>query len=198
MRPRSDAELVTAARRGDGDAFSELVVRHQDRVMNLVMKFVHNPTVAEDVSQRVFINAFTRLKEFKGDAAFTTWIYRIAFNESISTLRYEGRRKAASIYSDEDGLIAEPAAPHDPSQHLEREEARSILQKALKRIDPEDRKILLLREMEEMSYEEISGILGIPVGTVRSRLHRAREALREVLGGTGRAAGRLSLGSETP
>lgn len=197
MRPRSDAELVAASRRGDGDAFSELVVRHQDRVFNLVMKFVRNPTLAEDVVQRVFINAYQRIRDFKGDAAFTTWIHRIAFNESISTMRYEGRRRGPSIYTEGDGLLVEPEDTHDPSESLDREDRRAMLMKALQTIEEEDRRLLLLRELEELPYEEIASILDIPVGTVRSRLHRAREALREALAGRG-AAGRLSLEGNAP
>lgn len=197
MRPRSDADLVAASRKGDGDAFSELVVRHQDRVYNLVMKFVRNPTLAEDVVQRVFINAYQRVRDFKGDAAFTTWIYRIAFNESVSTMRYEGRRRGPSIYGDGDGLIVEPEDTHDPSEGLEREDRRALLMKALSLIAEEDRRLLLLREMEELPYDEIASILDIPVGTVRSRLHRAREALRAAIG-TGGAAGRLNLEGDAP
>lgn len=179
---RADAELVAAARRGDNDAFGALVVRHQDRVYNIVLKYVGNAAAAEDVSQRVFINAFTRLKDFQDKAQFTTWVYRIAFNESITYMRYEGRRRAVSIYSgDNDGLIAEPAIDADPASTGEHEDRRALLQAALAQIDPEDRKILLLRELEEMSYEQIAEVLEVPVGTVRSRLHRAREALRDIL-----------------
>ena len=197
MRPRSDAELVSAARKGDGDAFSELVIRHQDRIYNLVMKFVRNATLAEDVVQRVFINAYQRVGDFKGDAAFTTWIYRIAFNESVSTMRYEGRRRGPSIYGDGGGLIVEPEDAHDPSEGIEREDQRALLMKAMQLIEEEDRKLLLLRELEELPYDEIASILDIPVGTVRSRLHRARESLRAALGTRG-AAGRLSMEGQTP
>jgi RNA polymerase sigma-70 factor (ECF subfamily) len=180
--PRSDAELVDAARRGDRDAFGELVVRHQERVYNLSLRFLGNPTAAEDLAQRVFISAFTQLKHFKGEAAFTTWIYRITFNESVTVRRTEGRRRAVSIHGADEGLIAEPAETDDPAEALTQQEERGALHRALQEIGAEDRKILLMREMEEMPYEQIAAVLQIPVGTVRSRLHRAREALRAALG----------------
>jgi RNA polymerase sigma-70 factor (ECF subfamily) len=178
--PASDADLVHAARAGDKEAFSELVLRHQDRVCNLVTKFTRRPDLAEDVAQKVFINAFRRLGEFEGGAAFSTWLYRIAFNESISALRSEGRRRTISLDAGgEDGPAFEPAADPLPPEGSERREERDRLQTALARINPEDRQILLLREMEGLDYAQISSILEVPVGTVRSRLHRARESLRE-------------------
>lgn len=178
MADRSDAELLAAAQAGHRDAFSDLVLRHQDRIYRLALKFVRRPDLAEDVAQRVFLNAYARLAEFKAEAAFTTWLYRIAFNESVSTLRYEKRRRMAPI---QEGAGEAPAVDGNPSEAMEREEARSRVQAALARIDPEDRALLLMREMEGLDYSRIAQVLEVPVGTVRSRLHRAREALRAEL-----------------
>ena len=181
-QPEDDADRVARARAGDTRAFDDLVRAHQDRVYNLLLRFLNNRDHAGEVAERVFINAWTQLKNFKGDSRFSTWLYRIAFNESVTFRRYEGRRRAASIYSEEEGgLAVDPADDRDPSEPLHAEDARRTLERALSHLDDDDRRILLLREVEGLPYEEIAAALDVPVGTVRSRLHRAREALRERL-----------------
>jgi RNA polymerase sigma-70 factor (ECF subfamily) len=186
MGPPSDEELIRRARGGDRDAFGMLVERHQDRIYNAVLRIVGNTAAAEDVTQKVFVNAFLRIREFTGGSLFTTWLYRIAHNEAISNLRYEGRRRAVSLdrtSSDEEepSLPEPPDMNADPAAAAERQEDVEMLHRALARLDPEDRSILVLREMEGLSYEEIASAMSIPIGTVRSRLYRAREALRKSL-----------------
>ncbi len=176
-----DRELIERARKGDGDAFGILVVRHQDRIYTAVLRFCGDAEDARDIVQRAFLNAWRRLGTFKGDSAFSTWMYRIAFNESVSFRREGGRRKLVPLASGDDDPGPEPADDRAPSDRLESAENRAKVQEALNQLDPEERKILILKELEDRSYDEIAEILEIPKGTVRSRLFRAREALREKL-----------------
>jgi RNA polymerase sigma-70 factor, ECF subfamily len=176
-----DRELVARAQRGDAEAFGRLVARHQDKVFNAVLRFCGHHEDACDITQRAFINAFRKLAEFKGDSAFSTWMYRIAFNQSVSFRREAGGRRPASLYGRDDELAVEPEVAHDPGERLDAEDHQRLVQRALLMLDEDDRRIVVLKDLEERSYEEIAGILDIPKGTVRSRLHRARLQLREKL-----------------
>jgi RNA polymerase sigma-70 factor (ECF subfamily) len=180
-RDLPDRELVARCQIGEVDAFNELVGRHQDRVYAAVTRFCGNGEDAADVVQRAFINAYRKISEFKGDAAFSTWIYRIAFNQAIS-FRRENRRPSVSLHAkDEDGLIAEPVDERAPGESMESEETRKKVQQALERLEEQDRQIIILKDLQGHSYDEIAAILQIPKGTVRSRLHRARMELKEKL-----------------
>jgi len=176
-----DRQLVERSQGGDVDAFRTLVQRHQDRIYTAVLRFCGNAEDANDIVQRAFINAYRKVKEFKGDSAFSTWMYRIAFNQSVSFRRENARHQAPSIYGKDDELAVEPSEERDPGGRMEIEESRRKVQEALLKLDPEDRKIIVLKDIEDRSYEEIAGVLEIPKGTVRSRLFRARQALKEVL-----------------
>ncbi|MBI2930850.1 MAG: sigma-70 family RNA polymerase sigma factor [Planctomycetes bacterium] len=176
-----DRELVARAQQGDVEAFNILVLRYQDRIYNAVFRFCGNHEDASDVTQRAFINAYRKLSEFKGDAAFSTWMYRIAFNQSVSLRREGGHRRAVSIYGKDDDLVVEPEVNHNPTGRMETEESRRQVQRALLMLAAEDRRIIVLKDLEDRSYEEIAAILDVPKGTVRSRLHRARLELREKL-----------------
>jgi len=173
----ADRELVDRARRGDGDAFGLLVVRHQDRIYTAVLRFCGDAEDARDIVQRAFLNAWRRLESFKGDAAFSTWMYRIAFNESVSFRREGGRRRLAPLTES----APEPADDRRPGDRLDSAEARGQVQQALSLLDPDERKIIILKELDGRSYDEIAEIMEIPKGTVRSRLFRAREVLRDRL-----------------
>jgi RNA polymerase sigma-70 factor (ECF subfamily) len=180
-RDLPDRELVARCQIGEADAFNELVGRHQDRVYAAVTRFCGNGEDAADVVQRAFINAYRKISEFKGDAAFSTWIYRIAFNQAIS-FRRENRRPSISLHAKgEDGLIAEPIDDRAPGESMESEETRKKVQQALERLGEEDRQIIILKDLQGHSYDEIAAILQVPKGTVRSRLHRARMELKEKL-----------------
>ena len=180
-RDLPDRELVARCQLGEADAFNELVSRHQDRVYAAVVRFCGNGEDAADVVQRAFINAYRKIGEFKGDAAFSTWIYRIAFNQAIS-FRRENRRPSLSLHAkDDDGLIAEPVDGRPPGESMESEETQKKVREALDGLDEEDRKIIVLKDLQGHSYDEIASILEIPKGTVRSRLHRARLELKEKL-----------------
>ena len=183
LRDLPDRELVArCARQDDPAAFNELVVRHQERIYAAVRRFCGNDEDACDVVQRAFLNAYRKIGEFKGDAAFSTWLYRIAFNEAVS-YRRERRRPAVSLEMSDDGArpALEPAERIDPAARLESEETQKKVQQALDLLSDEDRQVILLRDLQGHSYEEIAEILGIPQGTVRSRLHRARLELKERL-----------------
>ena len=173
----ADRELIFRARGGDGDAFGLLVVRHQDRIYAAVLRFCGDAEDAREIVQRAFINAWRRLDSFKGDSAFSTWMYRIAFNESVSFRREGGRRRLVP----QSESSPEPADDRRPGDRLDTDESRSQVQEALNRLDAEERKILILKELEDRSYDEIAEILEVPKGTVRSRLFRARASLREKL-----------------
>jgi RNA polymerase sigma-70 factor (ECF subfamily) len=164
--------------------------RYQDRLYNTVFRLVDNAEDAQDVVQEAFINAYQSLDSFKGDALFFTWLYRIAMNAAISLKRR--RRTTLSIYakigpfrSDSDPNV-EPLDESDgnqPGDALERAEEEARLQAALNRLSAEYKTVLVLKDIEGRKYEDIAEILGVPIGTIRSRLHRARLELRDLLAG---------------
>ena len=180
LRELPDRELVLRCQRNESRAFDELVARHQDRVYTAVTRFCGNAEDAADVVQRAFINAFRKIQEFKGDSAFSTWLYRIAFNQAIS-FRRENKRTALSIYAKDDEKIVEPAVDSNPTEKLEGEETQKKVQQALELLEEGDRQIILLKDLQGHSYDEIASIMQIPKGTVRSRLHRARLELKSKL-----------------
>ena len=178
----NDRQLIADCLGGQRDAFGELVSRYQARLYNAAIRLVDNPEDAADVVQDAFLNAFQSLHSFKGDAEFFTWLYRIAFNTAISLKRK--RRAAISLDSvgPEGGID-----PDDPSEYvkpglaLERSEEEQQLQEAMVRLSHEHREVLVLKDIEGMRYEDIAEILKVPIGTIRSRLHRARLELRDLL-----------------
>ena len=176
-----DRELVRRSQRGEQEAFGELVQRHQDKIYNFVFRSCGHAEDAGDITQRVFINAFRKIDTFKGDSAFSTWIYRIAFNQFISFRRERRHREASLTPRDEEGAGIEPAEDRSPSEPMESEETRKKVQQAIDLLEEEDRRIILLKDLQGHSYDDIAAILGVPKGTVRSRLHRARLELRTKL-----------------
>jgi RNA polymerase sigma-70 factor (ECF subfamily) len=181
LRELPDRELVLRCQRNESRAFDELVARHQDRVFTAVTRFCGNSEDAADIVQRAFINAFRKIQEFKGDSAFSTWIYRIAFNQAIS-FRRENKRNTVSIYGkDDDNKVVEPAVELNPTEKIEGEETQKKVQQALELLEEGDRQIILLKDLQGHSYDEIAAIMQIPKGTVRSRLHRARLELKSKL-----------------
>ncbi len=177
-----DRRLIADCLGGQRDAFGELVFRYQTRLYNAVIRLVDHPEDAADVVQDAFLNAYQSLHSFKGDAEFFTWLYRIAFNTAISM-----KRKKRAAISLDSGASEASIDPHDPSEYikpgavLERSEEEIRLQEALTRLSPEHRDVLIFKDIEGMKYEEIADLLGVPIGTIRSRLHRARLELRELL-----------------
>jgi RNA polymerase sigma-70 factor (ECF subfamily) len=178
-----DHRLIAACLQGDTDAFGALVRRHQDRLYNTVYRLLDNAEDAHDVVQDAFVNAYQSLDSFKGDSLFFTWLYRIAVNTAISHKRKQrmvfsingGRNGEAVI----DPLDESPTAR--PDHALEKADQERRIQKALNQLSPEHRAVLILKDMEGQKYEEMAEILQVPIGTIRSRLHRARTEMRELL-----------------
>jgi RNA polymerase sigma-70 factor, ECF subfamily len=178
-----DRRLIAECLAGRRDAFGELVSRYQARLYNAAVRLVDSPDDAADVVQDAFLNAYQSLHAFKGDAEFFTWLYRIAFNGAISLKRK--KRPVGRIDGNEAGDHGyEPADPSDyvrTGHALERTEEDTLLHAALARLSPEHREVLTMKDLDGLRYEEIAEVLGVPVGTVRSRLHRARLELRDLL-----------------
>lgn len=177
-----DLGLIAECLAGDSTAFGELVRRHQDRLYNIVYRQVDNAEDALDVVQEAFLNAYQSLDSFKGDAQFFTWLCRIAINSAISHKR---KKRVLARIADRNGdVVVEPADPSEtnrPGHALEQAEEEQKLHRALARLSAEHRTVLVMKELEGQKYEDMAESLGVPVGTIRSRLHRARLELRELL-----------------
>ena len=177
-----DRRLIAECLSGKPSAFGELVRQYQDRLYNAIVRVVDNADDALDVVQEAFINAYQSLNSFKGDSEFFTWLYRIGFNAAITLKRK--RKAVVRLDYDNDEATMEPADPSEyarPELALERSEDDAKLYAAIERLSPEHRAVLVLKDIEDQRYEEIAAILDVPVGTVRSRLHRARTELRALL-----------------
>ena len=175
--------LIRQCLQGNTAAFGELVRRYQDRLYNTVFRLLNNAEDSQDVVQEAFLNAYQNLGSFKGDSLFFTWLYRIAMNTAISLRRKQ--RSTISLYSsrgDESAIDPPDVSEYSqPGEKLERKERERQLQDALNHLSPEHRSVLILKDIEGQKYEVIAEILDVPVGTIRSRLHRARAELRELL-----------------
>lgn len=177
-----DHRYIAASREGDPAAFGELVRRHQERLFLTVARLLDNTEDAQDVVQEAFLHAYLALDSFKGDSLFFTWLYRIAVNTAISLKRK--KRVLLRIAGHEGDPAFEPADPSDmsrPSHALEQAEQEQRIQQALARLSAEHRAVLVMKDMEGQKYEAMAEVLGVPIGTIRSRLHRARLELREYL-----------------
>lgn len=179
-----DKRLIADCLRGNTNAFGELVLRYQDRLYNSVYRLVGRAEDAQDVVQEAFLNAYQSLRSFKGDSLFFTWLYRIAVNTAISLKRKQRSVLSFDACRNGDENTMDPpdlSEESGPGQALERTEEEQRLQSALNRLSPEHRIVLILKEIEGQKYEDIAEVLQVPIGTVRSRLHRARSELREIL-----------------
>lgn len=183
MESWDDGRLIAECLAGDQGAFGVLVSRYQDRLFNTVYRVLDNLEDAQDVTQESFVSAYQSLASYKGDAQFFTWLYRIAMNAAISLRRK--RRATISLDSTKGPAIAfhpvDESRDSQPGAALERSENEAQLRWALSRLSVEHRAVIVLKDIEDLRYEEIAEILKIPIGTVRSRLHRARLELRELL-----------------
>ena len=178
-----ERRLLERLWRRDEAAFNELVRRHQGPVFRLLERMLGNAAEAEDVAQDVFVSAFKAIDGFRGDSALGTWLYRIAANHGKNRLKYLARRGKTGLRELDEQVGAVSAAadarPITPVEQVESQEAQGHLQQAFASLDEEQRLLLSLRDMENMSYEEIRQVTELPIGTVKSKLHRARLALHE-------------------
>ena len=178
--PPDDTRLVAAARQGDRDAFGILVERHQDRIFNSLLRVLGSRDDALDVVQDAMVQAFVKLDSFRGDAKFSTWLYRIAMNLALSYRRRH--RPSVSVEELKQRVGEEPVSELPaPDKNLMDQERAATVQQALAALEVQHCQILVLREIENCSYADIAQILELPVGTVRSRLFRARMQLKEKL-----------------
>jgi len=167
-----DHALVLALRRGELDALAEAYRRHGARVYRLALRMLGRAPDAEDATQEVFLELLGRARSFAGRSRFSTWLHRVTVNHCLHRLEKERLRSADALHGDECSVQRDPG-----EEHLARSEARESLEHLLLRLPPAQRAVLLLRELEGLSYQEIAETLGIPPGTVMSRLSRAREEL---------------------
>ena len=184
MNP-DDRRLISESLAGRTASFGVLVLRYQDRLYHVANRILDNPDDALDVVQDTFVNAYLSLASFKGDAEFFTWLYRIAFNTAISAKRR--KRPAMSLDAavgkdGESGIDPEDrTADVAPESAMERSEDERLLADAVAKLSPEHRSVLVMKDIDGLKYEDIAEVMGVPIGTVRSRLHRARVELRNLL-----------------
>jgi len=178
---QSDLELVRRVQRGERGAFDLLVLRYQHKVVKLVSRLLRDPSEAEDVAQEAFVKAYRALGSFRGDSAFYTWLYRIAVNTARNTMAARQRRPLAyeAELSENEQTVVESRMRHGdtPEATVLSDEIHRTVNSAVEELPEDLRTAIILREIEGLSYEEIAEAMDCPVGTVRSRIFRAREAI---------------------
>lgn len=185
-----DLELVQRVQAGDKKAFDVLVMKYQQRIVHVITGFVHDPVEALDVAQEAFIKAYRALPNFRGDSAFYTWLYRIAINTSKNYLTARARRPPASDVDAMDATNYYDAPElkefETPETSMMQSDLEQAIHQAIERLPEDTATAIKLREFEGMSYEEIAEVMECPIGTVRSRIFRAREAIdikiQEIMG----------------
>ena len=179
----NEQNLISLAKAGDQAAFGELLTRYEKQVYHQALRLLSNPEDAADVTQEVFFKVWRALPTFQGNSSFSTWLYRLTDNAALDLLRREKKRRGDASLDDEagqwDSLLANPgSAPH---RELEKKELHRAVSRGLAALSEEHRQVLVLREINGLSYEEIGQILGLTPGTVKSRIARARLALAKLL-----------------
>ena len=174
-----DAECVKRVQRGDTDSFEILVRRHQHTTFNLIYRFLGDYDEATETAQEVFLSAYKSIRQFRGEANFATWLYRIAFNHASRRRKSLNGKRQRQVALQDDLVLID--CGDNPEISAERKEIREQVQQALNNLAGHDAQIILLRDLQDASYEDIAQTLDVPVGTVKSRLHRARQALKTSL-----------------
>jgi len=180
-----EERLIERLRQRDEAAFNQLVRLHQAAVFRQLVRVIGDPAEAEDLAQEVFVTVFKAIDTFRGDSRLATWIHRIAQNHARNRLKFHGRHKRRGDAPLEETTEESMAVPETgsrlprPDHEVEAHQAEAHIQLAITQLDPEQRTLIVLRDLENMTYEEIQEQTGLPSGTVKSRLHRARVALQE-------------------
>lgn len=172
---------MAAARGGDHRAFEGLVLKYQDRIYRLIQRLVGGSDLVDDLAQEVFIRAYRSLGEFKGESSLYTWLYKIALNLCRNAYRTRGRRPVHEELGEADGATGLAASGGTPEDEIFRSEFWEQLRRGLDELPAEQREAVVFCDLEGMSYEEMANVLGVPIGTVRSRIFRGRRALQERL-----------------
>jgi len=180
VEPDADQEIVARCRNGDWEGFAKLVLKYQSRVLTLAARIIDNRSEAEDVTQDIFVKVFQSLHDFRGASRFSTWLYRITVNHCLNHLRRRVRQQQ-SLGGTEVEEWTQESPMSNPHKTLEQKERWALVQAKLQLLTPEHRTIVLLRDFEGLSYEEIADVLQLESGTVKSRLHRARMELKALL-----------------
>lgn len=183
-----DEELVKRCAGGDREAFNDLVLKYQKKVFSVAYRFVGDPEEANDLAQEIFTAAYQNLKSFRGDSKFSTWLFQIATNRGKNRFKYLKRRgfftNKGSSETDDEGDQSHRALPDqtaNPEELLSGNQIRKAVIEAINELEPDHREIVILRDIEGLSYDEIARILDLPEGTTKSRLHRARMVVKEKL-----------------
>lgn len=187
----TEQELVRAAAGGDTEAFERLVRTYENKIYHLALRMCGSADEAADIAQEAFLAAWRGLPSFRGEANFATWLYRLTSNAAIDYLRRQKKQRGDLSLDDEElGLDAVDTAP-GPQDAAEGAELRSAVSEGLRRLGEDHRQVLVLREIQGLSYEEIAEVLALDLGTVKSRISRARSALRKILLESGNLSGYL-------
>ena len=186
---KDQEHIIARARRGDADAFEQLVAAYRNQVFRLALRMCGNEADADEVAQEAFLSAWKGLPNFRGESRFSTWLYQLTTHAAIDLMRREKRQAAAE---DIDEITTADDGP-SPQQQVERAETQREIRSALMQLPEEYRQVLLLRFMQELSYEEIGRALKLPVGTVKSRLNRAKAQLKDILSRSGNLFGTVSV-----
>ena len=177
-----DSRLIESTLAGNREAFSELVLKHQDRLYGTLVHLLGSVHDARDVGQDAFLLAYQKLGSFRQEASFYAWLFRIAYHVAISSRRKKNTvRFSLDEYQERSGQEPEERRESDPSHQLQQQDAQQQVREALEELGPEYRDAIILKEIEGLRYEEIAELSGCPIGTVRSRIHRARQLLRDKL-----------------
>ena len=176
-----DDRAIDASLAGDKTAYGELVGRYQNRLQNTLLRLTGSAEEAEDVAQEAFVQAYLKLDSFQRTARFYTWLYRIAFNLAISKSRKKRPRVSLNALQEAGGVEPTSDTPTTPDQPIIADERAKLLHAAIAELAEDHRQVLVLREFDGCDYSQIAEMLGVPIGTIRSRLFRARSQLRERL-----------------
>ena len=181
MTREEERLIILQVLAGDASRFEVLVRAYEKGVYNLALRMLKNEQDALDASQEAFFRAWRALEDFRGDSKFSVWLYRMTSNICLDMLRRASRRPEASLTDEEGGEADLPDPAADPHRALERREVRRAIREGLDRLEPEFRQVLLLREMDGLTYDEIGQVTGLEPGTVKSRIFRARRKLAAIL-----------------